>query len=69
MNHQEQYKYKKDDPNYSLNRHQYLINLTKEKYRNNVEFREKMKMTSKLYYQKLKEGFDQSKNIEISIGE
>ena len=54
---QQRYRYKKDDPEYVKNRKQHLINLTKEKYKNNEEFREKMKLTSKLYYQKLKEGF------------
>ena len=62
MEHQEQYRYKKDDPDYARNRHLHLINLTKERYKNNEEFREKMKLNSKLYYQKLKEGFNRSKN-------
>ena len=62
MEHQKQYKYKKDDPDYARTRHQYLINLTKEKYKNNEEFRERMKLNSKIYYQKLKEGFNRSKN-------
>ena len=57
MEQQQHYRYKKDDPEYIKNRKQHLINLTKEKYKNNEEFREKMKLTSKLYYQKLKEGF------------
>ena len=69
MEHQEQYRYKKDDPDYAKNRHQHLINLTKERYKNNEEFREKMKLNSKLYYQKLKEGFNRSKNSEFPICE
>lgn len=60
---QQRYRYKKDDPEYVKNRKQHLINLTKEKYKNNEEFREKMKLTSKLYYQKLKEGFSRCKSI------
>ena len=69
MDHQEPYRYKKDNPDYAKNRHQRLINLTKERYKNNQEFREKMKLTSKLYYQKIKEGFNRSKNLEISFCE
>ena len=57
MDSQQEYRYKKDNPDYAKNRHQHHINLTKERYKNNEEFREKMKLNSKLYYQKLKEGF------------
>ena len=67
MDSPQQYRYKKDSP--AKNRHQHLINLTKERYKNNGEFREKMKLNSKLYYQKLKEGFNRSKNLEISFCE
>lgn len=69
MDSPQQYRYKKDDPDYAKNRHQHLINLTKERYKNNGEFREKMKLNSKLYYQKLKEGFNRSKNLENPICE
>ena len=69
MDQPEQYRYKKDSPDYAKNRHQHLINLTKERYKNNEEFREKMKLTSKLYYQKIKEGFNRSKNLENPICE
>ena len=69
MDSQQEYRYKKDDPDYAKNRHQHLINLTKERYKNNEEFREKMKLNSKLYYQKLKAGFNRSKNLEIPICE
>ena len=65
MDHQETYRYKKDSPDYAKNRHQRLINLTKERYKNNQEFREKMKLTSKLYYQKIKKDLTAQKILKI----
>ena len=69
MDSPQQYRYKKDSPDYAKNRHQHLINLTKERYKNNGEFRGKMKLNSKFYYQTLKEGFNRSKNLENPICE
>ena len=54
------YKYKKDDPNYYENRKQHLIEITKNRYKNDPEFKEKMKQTSRNYYNNLKQ---QIKNL------
>jgi hypothetical protein len=45
---------KKDDPNYQQNRHQRLIQITKDRYKNDQIFQNKMKETSKNYYHNLK---------------
>ena len=55
MENQQVYKFKKDDPNYKTNRHKHLIALTKQKYKTDEDFRNKMKNTSRDYYYKLKE--------------
>lgn len=49
------YKFKKDDPNYKINRHKHLIELTKNRYNTDPEFKKKMLETSRNYYKKLKE--------------
>lgn len=54
-------KFKKDDPNYQNDRKAYLIQHTKNRYKNDEEFRKKMKENSKNYYQKLK---DARKNLD-----
>ena len=47
-------KYKKDDPNYYENRKKHLIQLTKDRYRTDEEFREKAIKRSNEFYHKLK---------------
>jgi hypothetical protein len=47
--------FKKDNPDYKVNRHKHLIQITKERYKNDDEFREQCKARSKLYYKNLKE--------------
>ena len=47
--------FKKDNPDYKVNRHKHLIELTKERYKNDETFREQMKSRSKEYYRSLKE--------------
>lgn len=49
------YKYKKDNPDYKINRSKRLIELTKNRYQNDIEFREKVKQRSNDYYHNLKE--------------
>ncbi len=56
-------KYKKDQPNYHENRKQHLIKLTKDRYKNDPEFREKMKSNSKKYYEKLKNLIEENKKM------
>lgn len=48
------YKFKKDHPDYYMNRHLHLIELTKQRYKNNPEFKAKSLQRSKLYYEKLR---------------
>jgi hypothetical protein len=55
MDEQSIYRYKKDAPDYKENRHKYLIQRTKDRYKNDEDFRTKMKETSKKHYDKLKE--------------
>ena len=47
-------KYKKDDPNYHENRKKHLIQLTKDRYRTDEEFRQKAIKRSNEFYHKLK---------------
>lgn len=48
------YRFKKDDPEYQQKRHQYLVELTKNRYKNDEVFRDTCKQRSKAYYLKLK---------------
>jgi hypothetical protein len=49
------YRFKKDNPSYYEERKARLIEITKQRYRDDPEFKEKMKQTSKNYYNNLKE--------------
>jgi hypothetical protein len=49
------YKFKKDDPEYKINRHKHLIELTKQRYQTDPDFKNKMLETSRNYYKNLKE--------------
>lgn len=59
------YRFKKDDPNYYENRKKHLINLTKERYKNDAEFREKARVRSKMYYDKLKAALQEKEKTDI----
>ncbi len=48
------HRFKKDDPEYKQKRHKHLIELTKQRYRDDEAFRNKCRETSRAYYQKLK---------------
>ena len=48
------YRFKKDEPNYYENRKNHLIQITKDRYKNDLEFRNKMKLNSKKQYERLK---------------
>ena len=48
------YRFKKDDPEYEPKRRLHLIELTKNRYKNDEMFREKCKQRSQSYYYKLK---------------
>ena len=48
------YKFKKDDPEYETRRRKHLIELTKDRYKNDEDFRNKCKVRSNAYYHKLK---------------
>ena len=48
------YKFKKDDPEYENRRRQHLIQLTKDRYKNDEAFRNKCKERARAYYQRLK---------------
>jgi hypothetical protein len=50
----ELYKFKKDDPEYQQKRHKHLVELTKDRYKNDEVFREKCKELARTHYQKLK---------------
>ena len=49
-----EYRFKKDDPQYETNRRKHLIQLTKDRYKNDDLFREVCKARSQAYYYKLK---------------
>ena len=49
-----EYRFKKDDPEYQIKRSKHLIELTKARYKNDDQFREKCKQRSQAYYYKLK---------------
>ena len=49
------YRFKKDHPDYYENRKKRLIDITKERYKNDEEFRNKMKETSNEFYRRLRE--------------
>jgi len=48
------YKYKKDAPDYQEKRKNHLIQLTKDRYKNDLEFRNKVKENAKKHYDRLK---------------
>ena len=48
------YRFKKDEPNYYENRKKHLIQLTKDRYKNDLEFKNKMKLNSEKQYERLK---------------
>ena len=48
------YKFKKDDPEYENKRRQHLVQLTKDRYKNDEAFRERCKQRARDYYKKLK---------------
>lgn len=48
------YRFKKDDPEYETKRRKHLIELTKSRYKNDEDFRNKCKARSNAYYHKLK---------------
>ena len=48
------YKFKKDDPGYQQKRHKHLVELTKDRYKNDEAFRDKCKERARAHYQKLK---------------
>ena len=50
-----EYKYKKDHPDYKINRSKHLIQLTKERYKNDEDFRNKVKERSNNFYHNLKQ--------------
>lgn len=58
------YRFKKDDPEYKLRRKLRCIELTKEKYKNDIDFKEKAKTRSFEYYHKLKNNFDLSTSVK-----
>jgi hypothetical protein len=61
------YKYKKDNPDYHKNRHLHLIELTKQRYKNDPEFKAKMLERSKLYYQKLRDALQEKEKNDIRL--
>jgi hypothetical protein len=48
------YRFKKDDPLYEEKRRKHLVELTKNRYKNDETFREACKTRARVYYQKLK---------------
>jgi hypothetical protein len=48
------YRFKKDDPEYQQKRHKHLVELTKNRYKNDEVFRDKCKERARAHYQKLK---------------
>jgi hypothetical protein len=48
------YRYKKDDPEYKEKRTKHLVQLTKDRYKNDDAFRDKCKERARAYYHKLK---------------
>ena len=60
------YRFKKDDPEYHLQRHKHLIEITKARYKNDEAFRNKCKERSKAYYQKLK-SYMPSNSSDVSL--
>lgn len=48
------YRFKKDHPNYIEERRKHLIQLTKDRYKTDPDFREACKARSKAYYEALK---------------
>lgn len=48
------YRFKKDSPSYLEDRHKHLVQLTKDRYKNDPDFREACKARSQAYYKNLK---------------
>ena len=59
------YRYKKDHPDYYKNRHLHLIELTKNRYKNDPEFKAKMLERSKLYYEKMRKALQEKEKNDI----
>jgi len=60
------YRFKKDAPDYQEKRHKHLIELTKNRYKNDEIYRNKIKENAKKKYERLKEAlqFFESSNKE-----
>lgn len=61
---------KKDDPEYPEKRKKHLIDITKNRYKTDENFRNKMRETSKKYYDDLKSAkkiFEENKKNDIKI--